>query len=138
MSDWYITSILQEEATPFVLSHMLRIGCVYDSEWAQESLPHIRWYGAHCSKGTQGVLGIMVCDAMPDDLIIVGLYGNAKAVKILGEFVIGFKQPNKFGYVDINNETWIRALSKRGFWFSDEVEQDRMGNKIVLVNIGAA
>lgn len=135
MNAYYITSIDQEEATPFVLAHMTETGTIYDEEWAQESVGYVHWFGAHSGKETKGVLGLMMCSSMPDDLIIVGLYGCPQAIKILGEYALRYPHKNIFGYVDINNQAWMLALMKRGFEFSPIIEHDKVGNKIRLVQL---
>jgi len=135
MNDYYITSIEQGEAVPFVLEHMSATGALYDEVWAQDSANYVKWYGAHCNGETKGCLGLMMCSAMPDDLIVVGLYGDPHAIKILGEYVLRYPHKNKFGYVDINNQSWMLALMRRGFEFSPIVEHDNVGNKIRLVQL---
>lgn len=135
MNEYYITSIDQEEATPFVLQHMSETGALYDEEWAQDSANYVKWYGAHYRSETKGVMGLMMCSSMPDDLIIVGLYGTPHAIKILGDYALRYPQKNKFGYVDINNQSWMLALMKRGFEVSPIVEHDAVGNKVRLVQL---
>jgi hypothetical protein len=135
MSEYYIVAIGQEEATPCVLEHMFDTGALYDEAYMETSKPFIKWFGAKCDGILKGVLGVMTCDTTPDDLIIVHFYGTPKAIKILGEYVLRLPQKNKFGYIDVNNNTWMLALMKRGFDISPIAEHDQLGNKIHLVQV---
>jgi hypothetical protein len=135
MKDYYIKSIVQEDATPLVLAHMTETGTIYDEAWSQDSANFVQWFGAFYMGGVEGVIGLMMCSSMPDDLIIVGLYGTPHAIKILGDYALRYPQKNKFGYVDINNQSWMLALMKRGFEVSPIVEHDAVGNKVRLVQL---
>jgi hypothetical protein len=135
MTEYYITSIEQEEATPFVLSHVRSMGTLLDEAWEAQYGKYIKWYGAQISGEIKGVLGIMICSDLPDDLVIVGIYGCPRSIKVLGEYVLSLSYKNKFGYIDVKNEAWMLALMKRGFEVSPIVERDCAGNRIRLVQL---
>jgi hypothetical protein len=135
MNEYYITSIEQEEASPFVIEHALSLGTLLDDKWDAEYGKYIKWYGAQTSGKIRGVLGIMICSDLPDDLVVVGIYGSPQSIKILGEYVLSLSYKNKFGYIDIKNESWMLALMKRGFEISPIIERDCAGNRIRLVQL---
>jgi hypothetical protein len=135
MTEYYITSIGQEEAMPFILEHAMSIGTIVDEAWSKEYKDIVKWYGAQISGEIKGVLGIMICSDLPDDLVVVGIYGSPRSIKILGEYVMSLNYSNKFGYIDVKNEAWMLALMKRGFEVSPIIERDCAGNQIRLIQL---
>lgn len=135
MDDYYITPVDQEEALPFIRDHMSGVGDLYDPEWLNEFKGFIHWFGARFRGEIKGIMGIMVSDTMPEDLIIVEFHGCPHAIIMLGGYILKYPHKNKFGYVSVRNEKWLAALQKRGYNISPIVEHDKMGNKIRCVGI---
>ena len=135
MDDYYITTVTQEDALPFIKDHMSGAGDIYDEEWLNEFKKTIIWFGAKYEGELKGIMGIMMSEAMPDDLIIVEFHGNPHALVLLGTYILKYPHKNKFGYVSVRNEGWIHALQKRGYTVSPIIEHDKSGNKIRCVGL---
>lgn len=78
-------------------------------------------------------MGMMKSYSLPEELLIVCLYGSPKATKILLDFVLAHPQKHKFGSVEIRNETWITSLQRRGWIVEEELAASLSGSRSVVL-----
>jgi hypothetical protein len=75
----------------------------------------------------------MMTPALPDELMVVCLYGNPHATKILIDYFLGYPQSHKFGSIEVRNEAWIKVLMKRNFKVEEELEVTPSGSRSLVI-----
>jgi hypothetical protein len=136
VNDYYITRVEGKKVQRFARLHTKKTGIPYGVEWAEIWGKHVEWYGAKDKGIIKGVLGLMTCYSLPDELMIVCLYGNPHAVKVLIDYFLGYPQKHKFGSIEVRNEGWIKSLEKRNFKVEEELEVTPSGSKSVVISYG--